>query len=594
MRMSQLFSKTLREVPSYADTPGYALLLRAGYIRQLGAGIFSALPLGFRSLQKISNIIRDEMEKIGGQEIEMPVVNPADIWKETGRYYSVGDELTRFQDRVERDMVLAMTHEEAVTAIAKYEIDSYKNLPKLVYQIQTKWRDDPRPRAGLIRVREFKMKDSYSFDTNEKGLEKQYQAHYDAYFRMFQRCGLPVIVVSSDSGMMGGKLAHEYMYLSPVGEDTIVICDGCGYTANRQVAKFSRGTNKQEMLPLKEVATPGAKTIEEVASYLGITPANTAKVLCMVGTFPASQGESGNSKATGGDDTQGETGDPQETQEKLIVAVVRGDLEVEEAKLQFAVKALDLRPATEEEILAVGMVPGYGSPMGIADVLTVVDFSIKGSNNLVAGANKEGYHIKNSNFGRDYTGQVADIAGAKDGAACSQCGKPMHTSRGVEAGNIFQLGTRYSEALGCYYQDEGGKQKPVYMGSYGIGIGRLLACLAEEHGTEKGLTLPLSVAPYQVHMVPLGKDMSAGEELYAELSAQGLEVLFDDRQVSAGVKFNDADLMGIPLRITMGNRTLQEGTVEAQVGIDGEKELVPLGNVTSWIQAKIAELTPAV
>ncbi len=572
MRMSQLFSKTLRENPSYADTPGYALLLRAGYIRQLGAGIFSSLPLGFRTMQKISNIIREEMNAIGGQEVEMPVVNPAEIWKETGRFFAVGDELTRFTDRADRDMVLAMTHEEAATALAKSEIDSYKNLPKMIYHIQTKWRDDPRPRAGLIRVREFKMKDSYTFDTDAKGLEKQYQAHYDAYFRIFNRCGLPVIAVSSDSGMMGGSLAHEYMYLSPIGEDTIVVCDSCGYTANRQVAKFSRGTHKAEELPLEEVATPETKTIEEVTNFLKIEPKDTAKIVCMIGTFTTEEGQS----------TQ-----------KLVVAVVRGDLDLEEAKFQYALQASELRPAQEDEMLAAGIVPGYGSPIGIdKDIPVVVDFSVKGSNNLVTGANKEGFHIKNSNFGRDYTGKVADIAGAQDGALCSECGKPMHTSRGVETGNIFQLGTKYSESLGCYYQDEGGKQKPAFMGSYGIGIGRLLACLAEEYGNEKGLSLPISVSPYQVHIVPLGKDMEAGESLYNELTAQGIETIFDDRKVSAGIKFNDADLLGVPLRITMGNRTLQEGKVEAQVGIDGEKELIPLGDIVSWITTQVVELTP--
>ncbi len=571
MRMSKLFSKTLREAPSSADTSGYRLLLRAGYIRQLGAGIFSTLPLGYRVTTKISNIIRDEMDRIDGQEIEMPVINPAELWKETGRYYSVDKELTRFKDRTDRDMVLAMTHEEAVTAIAKTEIESYKDLPQMVYQIQTKWRDDPRPRAGLIRVREFLMKDSYSFDVDEKGLEKQYYAHYDAYFRIFKRCGLPVIAVSSDSGMMGGKLAHEYMYLSPVGEDTIVICDKCGYTANRQVAKFNRGTNKQDELPLEEVATPGAKTIEEVSEFLGVTPKETAKIVCLMGTFTQESGE---------------------TEEKLIVAVIRGDLDVEDAKLQFATQASAMRPAHEDEMIAAGIVPGYGSPVGIKEAIIVVDFSIKGSNNLIAGANKEGYHVRNSNFGRDYTGKVADIAGAKDGALCSECGTPMHTSRGVEAGNIFQLGTRYSESMGCTFQDEGGKQKPVYMGSYGIGVGRLLACLAEEYVTEKGITLPISVAPYQVHLVPLGKDMAPGEELYKELTQAGIEVLFDDRPASAGVKFNDADLMGIPLRITMGNRTLQEGKVEAQVGFDGEKEMIPLEDITQWVKSKIVELTP--
>lgn len=567
MRMSQLFSKTLREAPSNAESKGYEFLLRAGYIRQLGAGIFSSLPLGLRTVRKIEAIIREEIDAIGGQEIQMPLVNPADIWKETGRYYSIDKELSRFEDRTGRDMVLAMTHEEAVTDIARNEIDSYRKLPSLVYQIQTKWRDDPRPRAGLIRVREFTMKDSYSFDADWEGLQKQYDAHYQAYFRIFGRCGLPVIAVGSDSGMMGGKVAHEYMYLSAIGEDTIIICPSCGQTANRQVATFKKEHISEEPSPLEEVLTPDCKTIEELAAFLSIPTRKTAKAVFMVGTFSAEGGEE---------------------YERLICAVIRGDLDVEEAKLQNAAKANALRPAHEEEIRAAGMVPGYGSPIGAKDTLIIVDDSVSGSNNLVAGANKEGYHLLNTNYGRDYEGTVADIAGAKAGYQCPSCGGTLESSKGVEVGNIFQLGTRYSESMGCYYQTEDGKRVPVIMGSYGIGVGRLLACLAEETSGENGLNLPVTVAPYQVHLVDLVKNSEIPETLYTELTNSGIEVLFDDRKASPGVKFNDADLIGIPIRITIGNKSLKQDCVELKVLPQGESTLVPIDSLRSTVSEIIA------
>ncbi len=569
MRMSRMFSKTLREAPNGADTKGYEYLLRAGYIRQMGAGIFSLLPLGFRATEKIKGIIRSEMEAIGAEEMEMPVVNPADIWKETGRYYSIDKEMSRFKDRNNRDMVLAMTHEEAVTDIARGEIDSYKRLPLLVYQMQTKWRDDPRPRAGLIRVREFTMLDSYSFDKDVAGLDKVYRDHYRAYFRIFSRCALPSIAVGADSGMMGGKISHEYMYLSPIGEDTIIYCPECGYTANRQIAKFQKEFFPEEMKPIEKKATPEAKTIEALAEYLGIDPRKTAKCVFMVGSFI--------------NDKNGEEED------KLIVALVRGDLEVEESKLSNAARANALRPAHEEEIIACGMVPGYASPIGAkGDFICIVDETVAKSNNLVAGANEAGFHYLNTNYGRDYEGIVADIASARDGFACPVCGKPLKASKGVEIGNIFQLGTRYSESMNCTYQDENGKQVPVVMGSYGIGVGRLLACIAEEYNDESGLKLPVSVAPYQVHLVSLVKETEVADKLYEELQKAGIEVLYDDRKETAGVKFADADLIGIPLRITLGNRSLKEGKVEVKIRETGETTSFLLEDIADEIKAEIA------
>lgn len=571
MRMSQMFSRTLREAPNGADTKGYEYLLRAGYIRQMGAGIFSLLPLGFRATQKISTIIREEMNAIGAEEIQMPVINTADIWKETGRYYSIDKEMSRFQDRAGRDMVLAMTHEEAVTDLARGEIDSYKRLPLLVYQLQTKWRDDPRPRAGLIRVREFTMKDSYSFDKDYEGLEKVYKAHYKAYFRIYSRCGLPCVAVGADSGMMGGKVSHEYMYLSPIGEDTIITCPECGYTANRQVAAFKKDYYPEDEKKIEKIATPEAKTIEGLCAFLKIEPRQTAKAVFMVGTFI--------------NDKNGEETD------KLIVAIIRGDMDVEESKLSNAVKANAIRPAHEEEITACGIVPGFGSLIGAhGDYIGVVDDSVAKSNNLVAGANEAGYHFLNTNFGRDYKASVADIASAKQGYTCSVCGKPLNSSRGVEIGNIFQLGTRYSEAMNCYYQAEDGSRKPVIMGSYGIGIGRLLACLAEEYNDEAGLKLPISVAPYQVHLISLVKDTAIGEEVYESLTKAGIEVLFDDRKESAGVKFADADIIGIPVRLTIGNRSLKEGKVEVKIRATGETTSYLVSDLADEVKAEIAKL----
>lgn len=579
MRMSRLFSQTLREAPSEAEIPSHQLLLRAGFIRQLAAGIFSYLPLAKRSLTKIENIMRQEMDAIGGQEISMPVVQPADIWKETKRWYQIDAEMGRFKDRNGRDMALAMTHEEAVGDLVRREIRSYRQLPALIYHLQTKFRDDPRPRAGLIRVREFTMKDSYSLDADWEGLDRQYRAHYQAYFNIFHRCGLPVIAVKSDVGMMGGKLAHEYMYLTPYGEDTLLLCDACGYSANRQIARFRKPVPAPaEPLPVEKVATPNCKTIAEVADFLGVPTSQTAKAVFMIATIP--EGE--------------------KTVQRFVFAVIRGDMEVNETKLSNAVKAKELRPATEEEIRGVGAEPGYASPVGIQGALVVVDDLIPRSPNLVAGANEAGYHLKHTNYGRDYSAQiVTDLAAAQDGDACPQCGAPLRTVRGVEVGNIFKLGTRYSDAMGCTYLDKDGQIKPVIMGSYGIGSGRLLACIAEEHHDDNGLIWPVSVAPYAVHLVLLpgkgeGEHITAeADQLYADLQAAGIEVLYDDRPESPGVKFMDADLLGMPIRLTVSERAHKAGGVEFKRRDQAEKRIIPMAEVIPAVQAEIAALQAA-
>ena len=565
MRMSTLFGLTLREAPSGVEVASHGLLLRAGFIRQLAAGIFSYLPLAKRSIVKIERILREEMDAVGGQELSMPVVHPADVWERSGRYSTTGQELVRLSDRRSRQMVLAMTHEEIVAALAANEVDSYQRLPRLVYQIQTKFRDDPRPRAGLIRAREFTMKDAYSLDRDERGLDQQYSTLYRAYFRIFARCGLPAIAVGADVGIMGGSMAHEFMYLTPLGEDTILICDNCGYTANRQVARFRKPIPEAEEQRLVEkVATPGADTIETLSRSLKIPKSRTAKALFQVAAIDGS--------------------------ECFVLAVVRGDLELNETKLANAVGASVLRPALPEEVRAVGAEPGYGSPLGVEGAVVVVDEAIPASPNLVAGANEEGFHFLNVNYGRDFEADfVADIASAGNGSLCPDCGEAMRAVRGVEVGNIFKLGTRYSEAFGASFLDRDGRRKPVVMGSYGIGLGRLLACIAEEHHDENGLVWPVSVAPYHVHIVAAeAGEMADG--LYERLVSAGVEVLYDDRRESLGAKFKDADLIGAPIRLTLTPRSLQRGGVEIKARSDAESLIASADEVISVVKEKIADL----
>jgi prolyl-tRNA synthetase len=583
--MSKLISQTLREAPTEAEIPSHQLLLRAGFIRQLAAGIFSYLPLARRSLNKIENIMREEINAISGQEVTMPVIHPADVWKETQRWYQIGSEMGRFKDKNDRDMVLAMTHEEVVADIVRKEIRSYRQLPALIYHIQTKWRDDPRPRAGLIRVREFTMKDSYSLDIDWVGLDLQYRKHYQAYFNIFHRCGLPAISVKSDVGMMGGSMAHEFMYLTPVGEDTLMLCDECGYSANRQIARFKKPPPVEEKpLPLDKVSTPETKTIEDLAEFLDIPASRTAKAVFMIASIPEGK----------------------ETIDRFVFAVVRGDMEVNDTKLANAVKAKELRPALEEEIWAAGAVPGYASPRGLKDALIVVDDLIPESPNLVAGANEEGYHLRNVNYGRDYEADIiTDLTIAEEGYACPECENPMRSVRGVEIGNIFKLGTRYSESMGCYFQDKDGDSKPVIMGSYGIGSGRLLACVAEEFHDDYGLIWPITVAPYHVHLVllpgkveqkdeELKEPKRVADELYQKLQSQGMEVLYDDREESPGVKFNDADLIGIPIRLTVSARSLKNDGVEFKRRDLKEKTIIPLNAIISKVNLEIKSLESAI
>lgn len=576
MRMSRLFFQTLREAPADAEIISHQLSLRAALIHPIAAGIFDYLPLGLRVKHKIEQIMREEMDAIGGQEVTLPMVHPADLWRQSGRWQAIGDDMARFKDRNGRDYCLGMTHEEIMAEVAQAKVSSYRQLPFILYQIQTKFRDEPRPRGGLIRVREFTMKDAYTFDRDFAGLDVVYPLMYQAYFNIFRRSGLEVVAVESDTGMMGGTMAHEFMALTPVGEDTLLICDACGYSANRQIAVFRKPAPANAApAPLAEVYTPNATTIAALADFLGIAQAETAKAVFLMAELDAEDGG---------------------TYEQFVFAVVRGDMELNETKLTNALKARRLRPATIDEIRAVGAEPGYGSPLGIdrERATVVVDDLVAASPNLVAGANRPEYHVRNVNYGRDFEADlVVDIVAASDGYACPRCGAPLRTVRGVEVGNIFKLGTLYSIAMGATYLDENGETKPIVMGSYGIGSGRLMACVIEHHNDENGIQWPITIAPYQVMIVGLGNEKSpeviaAADQIYRDLQAAGVEVLYDDRDERAGVKFNDADLLGIPLRLTVGGKGLKAGALELKLRRSGEVREIALDGLVAAVQTIIA------
>jgi prolyl-tRNA synthetase len=558
MRLSTLFFSSLRDDPAEAEMVSHKLLVRAGYVRQLGSGIYTQLPLGFRVQKRIEGIIREEINAIGGQEMEMPVVHPAELWRESGRYQKIGPEMVRFKDRGGRDMVLAMTHEEVVADLLRDLVKSYRQLPAIVYHFQTKFRDEPRARGGLIRVREFVMKDSYSLDADEAGLDRSYQAHYGAYSRIFERLGLHTVAVGADVGIMGGSLAHEFMVLNDHGEDTLVLCPTGDYAANQQIAAVRKPEpTAEEPMATEEVATPGTDTIASLASLLEVGTDRTAKATFFV------------------------TGDG-----RLITAIVRGDFEVNETKLVNAVKAFGgLRPATAEEIRAAGMEPGYASPIGAHDTTVVVDDLVMRAPNLVAGGNRAGFHLRNVNAGRDFTPDVvADITNAREGDPCPRCGTPLGLRKGIEVGNIFKLGTDFTEKLNATYLAEDGSRHFVIMGSYGIGLGRAMACIVEEHHDEKGIVWPAAVAPFPAQLVALGvgKDPAVGtaaDDLYGRLAAAGVEVLYDDRDESPGVKLTDAELLGMPLTITVSTRSLAAGGAEVTERATGERSVRPIDDV---------------
>jgi prolyl-tRNA synthetase len=565
MRLSQLFFATLRDDPAEAEMPSHRLLVRAGYVRQLGSGIYSLLPLGKRVSDRVEQIIREEQNRIGGQELEMPVVHPADVWRASGRYQAIGPELGRFKDRGGRDMVLAMTHEEVVALLLADVVKSYRQLPMMVYHFQTKWRDEPRSRGGLIRVREFVMKDAYSCDRDQAGLDASYESQHAAYVRTFERLGLETVVVASDVGIMGGSQAHEFMVLNPAGEDVLVLCEACGYAANRQVAAIQYAPPaSEEPLPLEKIETPGTTTIATLAAFLGVGPERTAKA----GFFVTGDG-------------------------RLITAIVRGDHDFNETKLANAVGATTgIRPATVEEIRAAGMEPGYGSPIGARDTTVVVDELAARSPNLVAGANEAGFHFRNVNVGRDFTADlVVDLTNAREDDPCPTCGKSVILRNGIEVGNIFKLGTKFTDAAGATYLGEDGVEHPIIMGSYGIGVGRNVACIVEAHHDDKGIIWPEEVAPYAAHLVAIGANRDAAVAELAdrlhELSIEaGREILYDDRDESPGVKFTDAELLGMPWILTVSPRSLAAGGVEVTERATGERTTRPIADVEALIRGE--------
>jgi prolyl-tRNA synthetase len=570
MRFSKLFGKTLRQAPAEAESVSHQLLLRSGMIAQEAAGIYSYLPLGWRVLRKIENIIREEMDKAGGQELMLPVLQPFELWQQSGRDVSFGKSLFTLTDRKEHTLALGPTHEEVITDLVHRYVQSYRELPLLLYQIQTKLRDEPRPRGGLLRVREFIMKDLYSFDADETGLDESYQKMCQAYKNIYGRLGLPALMVEADSGAIGGKDSHEFMVITETGEDEVIRCSNCGYAANVEKAQFAK-TDKTtvqgkaaKLLPLEEIATPEAETIEEVAKSVGVPTSQTLKAV-----FYSADGE-------------------------FIFVIIRGDLEVNETKLRNALKCSELRLAMESEVNEAGLVAGFASPVGVKGVKVLADDSITSGPNFVVGANKPGYHLRNANYPRDFqVDLIADIALAQSGDSCPKCQGKLSSARGIEVGHVFKLGTFISEKFGASFLDNDGKSRPIVMGCYGIGLGRLLAAIVEQSHDDKGIIWPLSVAPYQVYLCPLSLEKSAvlptAERIYQELQKEGIELLFDDRDDSPGVKFNDADLLGIPLRLTLSPRTLQSQSVEAKWRTEKEAQLLPLDNLVARVKKLLDE-----
>ncbi len=563
MRFSRTFIPTLREVPAEAEAVSHKLLLRGGFIRQLASGLYIILPLGFRVLEKINRIIREEMDRIGAQELLMPVLHPAEVWQKTGRWYEIGDEMFRLKDRTGRDMCLGMTHEEIMTWLASKEIRSYRDLPQVWYQIQTKLRDEARPKSGIMRTREFIMKDSYSFDRDEEGLDRNYQLHIEAYNRIFTRCGLKFYQVESDPGMMGGATAHEFMAPSPAGEDDVALCDSCGYSANVELAKSIPKEVTFEDWPYEEVHTPEKRTVQEVSRFLGIGPEYFIKSLL----YMANNGP--------------------------VLVLIRGDQDLQERKLQRIIG--NFRTALKEEIEEVlGVEAGFIGPHGHSNIRIIADESLR-EGVYVSGANKKDYHVRGLRPGVHFEPEWADLHIAKEGDSCPICKSPLRIERVIEIGNIFKLGTKYSKPLGATFLDSDGQEKPIIMGSYGIGPARVAASAVEQNHDENGIIWPISIAPFSVIILPLNMNHEetarVSEDIYQGLLNEGIDVLVDDRGERAGVKFKDADLIGIPLQVIIGERGLKEGVCELKIRKTGERIKVPTADAKRIIKEKINKLS---
>ena len=562
MLISQLISKTLREDPVEAETDSHRLLLKSGMIYQVASGIYAFLPLAYRSIRKIEQLIREEMDSTGAQELFMPTLQPEELWEQTNRRSAFGDNLFSLSDRRNRTLVLAPTHEELVTNIAKANIQSYRDLPVILYQIQNKFRDEPRPRAGLVRVREFAMKDAYSFNGDEASLDESYQTMAKAYKNIYERCALPVLMAEADSGAIGGKDSHEFIFPTDTGEDTVITCPNCQYTANAEKAISSRpDSNKPSPLPLSEVITPDIKTISSLAEYLEIESSETLKSVFYW------------------------------ADRELAFAIIRGDIEVNEVKLKNTLHCSDLRLASDDEIINAGLVPGYASPIGIKSVKIIADKSISTGTNFVVGGNSPDKHFRNANYPRDFQADsISDIALAQAGDLCATCNTILEATKGVEVGHIFKLGTFFSETLGALFLSQDGQQYPIMMGCYGIGVGRLLAAIIETNHDDRGIIFPASIAPYQVHVVGLNlssEDVATtANEIYKQLWAEGIETLFDDRlDAAAGVKLNDADLLGLPIRVVVSPRNIENKMIEIKSRRDTEPHLVPMTSLISHIKS---------
>ncbi|MBI4826319.1 MAG: proline--tRNA ligase [Nitrospirae bacterium] len=556
MRFSKMFIPTLRELPAEAEAISHILMLRAGFVRQLASGLYIYLPLAMRVLDRVNRIIREEMNAIGAQEITMPALHPSEIWETTGRWSEIGDEMFRLKDRGDRQMCLGMTHEEIMTWLASKEIRSYRELPQMWYQVQTKFRDEARPRSGILRTREFTMKDSYSFDRDEAGLAESYRRHAEAYHKIFSRCGLKYYQVQSDPGMMGGAMAHEFMAPSAAGEDTVVLCDKCGYSANTELALSTPVPQPalNEEWVKEDIETPNRRTVMEVSSFLKTGPKFFIKSLLLIGS------------------------------DGPFMALVRGDQELHEKKLQKI--AGEFRPAEKDEVKEIlGVEAGFIGPHG-HKLKKFADNSIKDGVYIV-GANKKDHHTRGIRPSVDFEAQWHDIHLAKEGDSCSNCGSVIKVEKMIEIGNIFQLGTKYSEPLHAVYLDEEGNPLPVIMGSYGIGPARIAASAIEQNNDKDGMIWPQSIAPFDVEIIPLNIEdevMKTAENIYAELKKHGVEALIDDRDARAGVKFKDADLIGIPLQILIGPKTLKEGFVELKSRRTKESEKLSPADVVQKVK----------
>jgi len=568
MRISNLFSRTLRQAPAEAESPGHQLVLRAGLAQQFAAGVYSYLPLAWRAIRKIEQIMREELDAAGGQELRMPTLQPAELWEESGRRHTYDPPLFIVKDRRERELALAPTAEEVFTDVFRQQVQSYRELPVIAYQIQNKFRNEMRARGGLIKLREFIMKDMYSFDADWEGLDRSYDTVFAAYERIFARCGLSAMPIEADSGSIGGKDSQEFVHLTDAGDVEVLICDNCGYAANEEKADHKkRDLPPEDGEAIEEVATPGIKTIEALSSFLEVPEYKTLKAV-----FYAAAGEP-------------------------VFVAIRGDLEVNEIKLRNALGGAELRLMDDREVEAAGLVAGSASPVGLKEqakrpVRVVADDSVLASHNLVAGANKPDVHLRNVNYERDWTADiVADISLARPGDTCASCDSgTMTVKRGIEIGHVFKLGTVYSETMGATFLDAEGKQRPAVMGCYGIGVDRLLGTIIEANHDERGIVWPESVAPFAVHLVALNADRpeirDVAERLYEELRAAGIDVLYDDRDESPGVKFADADLLGMPLRVTVSPRNLEKDSIELKRRSEADSTLVPLGEAV----AKVREL----